>query len=101
MTIGAQREQIFLLEPLADLGQELHGAVGTSLHRTQPALHEAHHLEEEEVDDGPCGQEHRSQHADRPENRLLPVRQHDGSAHRSMSPRMKYRLARMEITSGT
>ena len=62
---------------------------GPGLHRPQPALHEAHHLEQEEVDERAGRQEHRDQHADDAERSSPPVGELDGEHHRSMSPRMK------------
>ena len=76
---------------LADLGEQLQRAVRAGLHGAEPALHEAHHLEQEDVDERARGQQHGDEDADGPQDRLLPVREldGDGDAHRSMSPRMK------------
>ena len=101
--------QVLLLEELADLGEELHRPVRAGLHRAEAALHEADRLEQVEVDDRARGDEHRDDHAEDAQQRLAPVGDvggkdpgaQQGVHQRSMSPRMKYRLARIVITSGT
>ncbi len=107
--VGAIGAEVLLLEELADLGEELHRAVRPGFHRAEAALHEADRLEQVEVDDRARGDEHRDEHAEDAQKRLAPVgdvgsedptlqqRVHQ----RSMSPRMKYRLARIVMTSGT
>src|SRR5262249_51822320 len=93
---------VLLLQPLADLGEQLQRAVRSGLHRPETALHERHHLEQEEVDDRARRQQHGDRPAEHAQQRLPPVRDVDGEhAHRSMSPRMKYRLARIVMMSGT
>ena len=102
--VGLGREDVFLLDPLADLGQQLERAVGAGLHRAEPALHERHHLEQVEVDDGAGGSSTGKHQADdrlearspasRPARRTRSASQvqarRSHGAHRSMSPRMKY-----------
>ena len=68
---------VFLLQPLADLGEQLHRAVRPGLHRPEPALHEAHHLEEEEVDDRAGRQQHGDGATEDAQQRLPPVREVD------------------------
>ena len=100
--VGLLRLDVFFLQPLADLGEQLHRAVRPRFHRTEPALHEAHHLEEEEVDDRAGRQQHGHRATKDAQQRLRPVGKIDREQHhRSMSPRMKYSEARIEITSGT
>src|SRR4051812_44237447 len=72
----------------------------SGFHRPEPALHEARHLEQEQVDERAGGQEHAQQHRDALDDRLLPVGQL-AEDHLSMSPRMKWRDARIVMTSGT
>ena len=72
--VGAVGVQVLLLEELADLGEELHRAVGAGLHRAEAALHEAHHLEQEQVDDRARGDQHGDDHAEDAQDRLAPVR---------------------------
>ena len=58
-------EDVLLLEELADLGEQLERAVGPGLHRAEPALHVAHHLEQEDVDeDARAGRSTASEHAE-------------------------------------
>ena len=65
---------VFLLQPLADLGEQLHRAVRPGLHRAEAALHEAHHLEQEQVDDRAGGQQHGDGATEDAQQRLRPVR---------------------------
>jgi hypothetical protein len=95
---------VLLLQPLADLGEELQRPVRAGLHRAETALHERHHLEQEQVDHRSRGKEHGDETADDAEERLGPVRHVGGEQRthqRSMSPRMKYSDARIVMMSGT
>ena len=87
--------------PDAYFGEQLHRAVRTGFHRAEAALHEAHHLEQEQIDDGARRQEHGDRATEHPEQRLAPVGNGDGDHQRSMSPRMKYSDARIVMMSGT
>ena len=72
--VGRRRRGVLLLQPLADLGEQLHRAVRPGLHGPEAALHERHHLEQEEVDDRAGRQQHGDDPAEHPDQRLPPVR---------------------------
>ena len=80
--VGPLGEEVLLLEPLPHLGEELHRPVRTGLCRAEPALHEAHHLEQEEVDDRAGRQQHGREGPEAAQRRLLPVGQLDRDHHR-------------------
>ena len=46
--VGPLGDDVLLLEELADLGEQLQRAVRAGLHGAEPALHEGHHLEQED-----------------------------------------------------
>src|SRR6056297_3471932 len=88
--VGGIGSEVLLLHPLADLGNELQRPVRAGFHRTEPALHERHHLEQAQVHDRAGRQQHRDEPAEHAQQRLPPVGNFDGELdHRSMSPRMK------------
>ncbi len=88
--VGGLGREVLLLHPLADFGDELQRAVRAGFHRAEAALHERHHLEQEQVHDGAGGQQHRDEPTEHAQQRLAPVGDFDGELdHRSMSPRMK------------
>ena len=103
--VGPDRGDVLLLHELADFRDQLQRTVGAGFHRPEPALHVAHHLEQEDLHVAAGRNQYGQNDTDGAEHRLLPVgpgaedvhRQHQ----RSMSPRMKYREARMVMTSGT
>ena len=80
LAVGVGRGDVLLLEELAHLGEELERAVGPGLHRAEPALHVAHHLEEEGDDERARAEDDEDQHRDRARHGLLPVGQLDRAA---------------------
>src|SRR5262249_18281485 len=101
--VGLGRHHVLLLDELDAVAEELEPAVEPArVHRAEPALHVRHHLQQERVpeDDGAerddREDDHRLDREDRP-----PSDVDRELHHRSMSPRMKYRLPRIVITSGT
>ena len=96
--VGLGRVDVFFLEELERLGDELKGAVRTREHGAETALHEGHHLEEEQVDEDERGDRDDPENHNEFDRGLLPVGER---RHLSMSPRMKYSEARMVMTSGT
>ncbi len=84
--VGLGREDVFFLQRLADLGQQLHRAIGPGFHGTETTLHERDGFEEIEIHRGARRQQHDRQ-ASEQLDRDLEVDSEQG--HRSMSPRMK------------
>ena len=84
--VGAARENVFFLDELANFGKQLHRACGSGFHRAKTALHEAHHLEQVQIDERTGGQEHGSQATGGAERCFDPECERD---HRSISPKMK------------
>ena len=101
--VGLRRHHVFLLDELDAVAEELEPAVEPArVHRTETALHVRHHLQQEDVaeDDGAEGND--GEHDDRLDRQDRPPAHVEREPHhRSMSPRMKYRLPRIVITSGT
>ena len=88
--VGGLGREVLLLHPLADFGDELQRAVRAGLHRAEAALHERHHLEQEQVDDRARGEQDGDEAAEHAQQRLAPIGNLDSELdHRSMSPRMK------------
>ena len=100
--VGLVGDDVLLLDELHPVGDELQRAVGPGLHGPEPALHVAHHLQQEHVaqDDG-GGRDDRENDTGLERRGPSVGRDVDGEHQRSMSPRMKYRLARMVMMSGT
>src|SRR4029077_19868077 len=101
---GLRRHDVLLLEELHAVAHELEPAVeATRVHRTETALHVAHHLQQERVPE-----DERAERNDREDDERLDRErrapadlQRERGTHRSMSPRMKYSDPRIVITSGT
>ncbi len=102
-TVGLRRHDVFFLEELHAVTDELIPAVEPArVHRAEPALHVTHHLEQEHVAENERGERHDGEHDHRLEREgRAPSHVEREQAHRSMSPRMKYRPARIVTMSGT
>src|SRR5262249_18397034 len=95
-----------LLEELDAVADELVPTVeAAGIHRTEPALHVAHHLQQEDVSKDQRGERHDRENDDGLDRRRSgpapPDVDREHVRHLSMSPKMKYKPARIVITSGT
>ena len=101
LAVGPLGSEQLLLHELGTVGHQLQRPVRSRFHRAEPALHEGHDLEQERLDDERGRRGHGDENEDDLDQGGCPIGQVEPEDHRSMSPRMKYRLARMVITSGT
>ena len=91
--VGLRRHDVLLLEELHAVADELEPAVeATRVHRTEPALHVAHHLQQERVPEDERAEGNDREHderLDRERRAPADLQRERHGAHRSMSPRMK------------
>ena len=84
--VGLRRHDVLLLEELHAVADELEPAVeAAGVHRPEPALHVAHHLEQERVPEDERAERNDGEHHDRLDRERRPPADLERQSHRSVT----------------